>query len=169
MASIFYKNGDATNPYIEENETHIMICHICNNLGRWGTGFTSALDKKWNEPRKKYIELITEFNRLNKDVMGAIIPANVEDNITVMNMVAQDGVKGPNNPTPINYKALEIALSTVTHNINSYYKNVSSIHMPKIGAGLAGGDWNEIEPMIQKQLVDPLNIDINVYEINSKK
>ena len=37
----------------------------------------------------------------------------------------------------------------------------ASVHMPKIGTGLAGGDWAVIEPIIQEQLQ---GIPVFVYE-----
>lgn len=38
----------------------------------------------------------------------------------------------------------------------------ASVHMPKIGAGLAGGRWEIIEKMIRGTLVKE-NIDTTVY------
>lgn len=37
--------------------------------------------------------------------------------------------------------------------LNSVYKN-KTIGMPKIGAGLAGGDWNKIEKIIKKEMTN---------------
>ena len=36
----------------------------------------------------------------------------------------------------------------------------ASVHMPRIGCGLAGGKWEEIEPIITRQLSEK---DITVY------
>jgi hypothetical protein len=30
----------------------------------------------------------------------------------------------------------------------------ASVHMPRIGCGLAGGPWQEIEPLIRRNLTD---------------
>lgn len=40
----------------------------------------------------------------------------------------------------------------------------ASIHMPRIGCGLAGGDWRIIEAIIQVSLIDP-GIDVTVYDL----
>jgi O-acetyl-ADP-ribose deacetylase (regulator of RNase III) len=44
------------------------------------------------------------------------------------------------------------------------YEHNASIHMPRIGCGLAGGDWREIEPVIQDELAGR-NHDVTVYDL----
>lgn len=48
---------------------------------------------------------------------------------------------------PIDYEALTLCM----RKINSQFKE-KHIGLPKIGAGLAGGDWNKIERIIEKEL-----------------
>jgi O-acetyl-ADP-ribose deacetylase (regulator of RNase III) len=55
-----------------------------------------------------------------------------------------DGVK-----TPIDYEALTLCM----RKINNVFKN-KHIGLPKIGAGLAGGDWNRIQSIIRSELID---------------
>src|SRR5437899_2936801 len=38
-----------------------------------------------------------------------------------------------------------------------------SIHMPRIGCGLAGGDWSRIEPLINEYLCDQ-GLSVTVYD-----
>ena len=40
-----------------------------------------------------------------------------------------------------------------------------SIHAPKFGAGLAGGDWKQIEGFVQRCLVDK-GLDVTIYEFD---
>ena len=44
-----------------------------------------------------------------------------------------------------------------------------SIHMPRIGCGLAGGDWKTIENIIQRTFVDIANVDVYVYDLKEQK
>ena len=60
---------------------------------------------------------------------------------------------------PIDYEALTLCLRKMNHN----FKNLK-IGLPKIGSGLAGGEWEKIEKIIQKELRD---CDITV--VNYKK
>lgn len=42
----------------------------------------------------------------------------------------------------------------------------ASVHMPRIGCGLAGGTWEEIEPIIQRTSC-AAEIDVFVYDLGS--
>jgi O-acetyl-ADP-ribose deacetylase (regulator of RNase III) len=39
----------------------------------------------------------------------------------------------------------------------------ASVHMPRIGCGLAGGEWSRIEPFIKEHLCDP-GVSVTVYD-----
>jgi O-acetyl-ADP-ribose deacetylase (regulator of RNase III) len=39
----------------------------------------------------------------------------------------------------------------------------ASVHMPRIGCGLAGGDWSKVEPLITRRLTDK-GIAVYVYD-----
>lgn len=145
---IKYLKGDATEPIGEGVK---LIVHICNNKNRWGAGFVLALSKKWKDPEEKY--------RMYKNKLGEIKLVQVEKDIIVVNMIAQEGT-GPNNQgnPPIRYNALKTCLEKV----NKVAVNVNAtVHMPRIGAGLAGGDWNVIEQIIKERLT----VDTFVYDL----
>ena len=37
--------------------------------------------------------------------------------------------------------------------------------MPRIGCGLAGGDWKTIENIIQRTFIDIADVDVYVYDL----
>jgi hypothetical protein len=77
--------------------------------------------------------------------------------ITVANMVAQGH---PSQQIPIRYEALRIALEKVAaHALEIKAK----VHMPKIGTGLARGDWKFIQEIIEQELCSK-GIEVFVYE-----
>ena len=39
----------------------------------------------------------------------------------------------------------------------------ASVHMPRIGCGLAGGEWSQIEPLIDKTLI-AAGVNVYVYD-----
>ncbi|THA79646.1 hypothetical protein E6R60_03350 [Streptomyces sp. A0642] len=41
----------------------------------------------------------------------------------------------------------------------------ASVHMPRIGCGLAGGTWSRIEPLIEKRLTGR-GIPVTVYDFD---
>lgn len=50
---------------------------------------------------------------------------------------------------PLDYEALTLCMRKINHRFNGQH-----IGLPLIGAGLAGGDWNRILPIIQTELKD---------------
>lgn len=149
---ITYFRGDATNPQIPGGK---MIIHICNDIGAWGKGFVMALSRRWPEPEKTY----KTFYEVWKPPLGQIQLVPVEKDITVINMIAQKGIISKTNPKPLDLKALDFCLTSVSAHAR---EAKASIHMPRIGCGLAGGKWEEVEPLINKRLY---GLNIFVYDL----
>jgi O-acetyl-ADP-ribose deacetylase (regulator of RNase III) len=53
---------------------------------------------------------------------------------------------------------LETGLNAVAEQAR---KLSATVHMPRIGCGLAGGEWSKVEAIVNKTLVD---IDVCVYD-----
>lgn len=160
MEKIKYITGDATDPQAEGQK---IIVHVCNNVGAWGAGFVMALSNKWKEPEAAY-RAQTEYN------LGEIDIVHVEDDIAVCNMIGQENTIGRNNNAslpPIRYVAIEYALKQIVFNWHFASMNTDkpfSIHMPRIGSGLAGGNWNIIEAIIEETLCKA-GIEVTVYDL----
>lgn len=156
MRAIQYLVGDATNP---KAQGYRLIVHICNDLGSWGQGFVLALSRKWDAPEAAYLN----WHRSQKDFqLGEIQEIPVEENLSVIHMIAQKGVTldALGNP-PIRYQALEACLTKVAE---IAMERQASIHMPRIGCGLAGGHWEEIEPILARTLLIK-DIPVFVYDL----
>ncbi len=152
---IEYLKGDATAPFVEGNK---IIVHVCNDVGGWGKGFVMAVSKRWKEPEIKYREWFAGKDNFQ---LGEVQFINVETGLWVANVIGQHKIntdeKG--NP-PIRYDAIEAGLKKVgvfAASVNA------SVHMPRIGCGLAGGTWDKIEPLIMETLVKN-KIAVSVYD-----
>ena len=146
MNKIYYITGDATEP--QGNGVKIIV-HICNDVGAWGAGFVMALSKKWKYPEEHY-RSIKEYN------LGDVYFVSVGNNIYVANMIAQHGVNVNSvGIPPIRYDAVKKTLLRV--NLTAQQLG-ASIHMPRIGCGLAGGDWNIIEKIVQENVQVPVTV-----------
>lgn len=156
MATIRYIQGDAMQPQAKGNR---VIAHVCNDLGGWGKGFVMAISKRWPEPEAAYRVWHRERSK-NDFGLGAIQLVQVEPYIWVANMVAQRGMKTGSNGPPIRYEAVRACLKTLA--IEASRLGVS-VHMPRIGCGLAGGRWEQIEPIILEELVSQ-GVDVTVYD-----
>lgn len=148
---IRYVRGDATHPI---DAGRVIVAHICNDIGVWGLGFVLAVSKRWPEAEAAY--------RLGRDGirLGTVQFVDVGSDTVVANMIAQYGVRRAGLPPPIRYNALKKCLTLVgdyalTHG--------SSVHMPRIGCGLACGKWTMVEPIVAETLSDR-GVSVTVYD-----
>ncbi|HVI39649.1 MAG TPA: hypothetical protein VM577_03230 [Anaerovoracaceae bacterium] len=163
-----YKAGDATIP---ESAGHRIIMHICNDIGGWGRGFVLALSKRWKKPEEEYRRW---FRGQINFKLGAIQEVEVQSDTTVINMIAQrDVVADENGVQPLRLEALETCLDKVGE---LAVKNGSSIHAPRIGAGLAAGiadgydkdTWAQVETLIIEKLIKR-GINVTIYDLPPTK
>lgn len=151
MAKLEYAIGDATNPQVDGEK---IICHICNDKGRWGAGFVLALSKKWPEPEHNYLNMSSRC-------LGDATFTAVDNDITVVNMIAQHDTQFDNEGNaPVRYGALYKCLDKVAR--YARISNNASVHMPLIGCGLAGGYWPAVKSIITETLLDA-GVDVYVY------
>lgn len=148
--------GDATRPVGAGNK---LIVHICNDVGAWGKGFVMALSARWKEPEAQYRAWAKSGEVFE---LGAVQQVQVEPDIWVVNMIAQHGIrKAPDGTPPIRYEALTEALKGVYLLATQYS---ATVHMPRIGAGLAGRDWEIIAGIIEDELCNN-GIEVIVYDL----
>jgi O-acetyl-ADP-ribose deacetylase (regulator of RNase III) len=75
-------------------------------------------------------------------------------------MVAQKGIVSAGNPKPIKYDALKECLEKAGSEMSKFN---CSVHIPRIGCGLAGGTWEEVEPIIEQELLKR-GLNVTVYD-----
>ena len=156
MADIRYLKGDATRPQAKGNR---IVAHVCNDLGGWGKGFVLAVSKRWPGPEAAY-RACHRDRAANDFGLGAVGIVPVEPYIWVANMVAQRGMKTGSNGPPIRYEALRECLGKLAREAE---RLGASVHMPRIGCGLAGGRWEMVEPLILDELAAK-GIGVTVYD-----
>jgi len=156
MNTIRYVKGDATCPQAKGTK---IICHVCNDLGGWGKGFVLAVSKRWEEPEAEYRAWHHGGDKGGFE-LGAVQFVQVEDYIWVANMIGQRGMKRGSSGPPIRYEAIAKCLEQVAAKAKDLG---ASVHMPRIGCGLAGGEWSKIEPIIEQSLISK-GIQVVVYD-----
>lgn len=162
---IAYVKGDATQPIGDGKK---FIVHVCNDRGGWGAGFVLALSARWNGPEQCY----RWAHRYEPESfkLGSIQRVWVQSGIEVINMIAQKGYGKANSrqhrssdegdsEIPLQFDHLEHCLQQVGDIVRL---EGASVHMPRIGCGLAGGKWEDVEPIIERTLHD---IDVRVYDL----
>jgi O-acetyl-ADP-ribose deacetylase (regulator of RNase III) len=150
--------GDATLP-LEEGT---VIAHVCNDIGGWGAGFVVPLGNRYPNARQRYYEWSKGEDENLPFSLGNVQFVHVERWVFVANMIGQRGIFSENGEPPIRYDAIRECLQKVRafckeHNFN--------VQMPKIGSGLAGGDWAIISQIVREELSDK-GIDVTVLTID---
>jgi O-acetyl-ADP-ribose deacetylase (regulator of RNase III) len=150
--------GDATSPQATGPK---IIAHVCNDVGGWGRGFVVAISRRWPEPEREYRQW--HRRRAENDFqLGAVQLVPVQRDIWVANMVGQHGIKRSSSGPPIRYDAMDRCL----HALAGHAMRLgASVHMPRIGTGLAGGKWEQIEPLIDAALIQR-GVDVTVYDFD---
>lgn len=152
--SLNYIKGDVTQP---AGAGPKVICHVVNDQGGWGAGVVLAISRRWPEPEVHYRKWAAgpDF------VLGMIQPVRVASGLWVMNMLAQRGYWNGNPATPaMCYETLRTCLNKTALWTRG---RGASIHCPRFGAGLAGGNWNVIEQIIKDELVGA-GLSVTVYD-----
>ncbi|MFZ4188001.1 macro domain-containing protein [Streptomyces pseudogriseolus] len=156
MSGITYLRGDATVPSVKGVR---IVAHVCNDIGGWGKGFVLALSRRWPEPEAAY--RAWHRDRAAGDFgLGAVQLVQVERYVWVANMIGQRGVRTGSKGVPVRYEAIDTALGRLAGHARELG---ASVHMPRIGCGLAGGTWSRVEPLVEERLVRR-GIPVTVYD-----
>ncbi len=144
------KTGKSKNKY---------IFHACNNVGKWGGDFAKSLSKFDKRPEEKYREFCSIYETWpdsRKFLLGKINVTPLNDNLIIINAIAQNGVRSPANKIPVKYTALVDAMRAARAIADKDFE----FHCPKFGSDQAGGDWDFIEILIKEVWTTHIN---NVY------
>lgn len=156
MSEITYVRGDATAPHGKGVK---LIAHVCNDLGGWGKGFVVAVSRRWAEPEAAYRRWHRERSG-NDFGLGAVQFVQVAGRLWVANMVGQRGMRTGSKGVPVRYEAIGTALGALA---DKALELGASVHMPRIGCGLAGGTWSRVEPLIEERLI-ARGVAVTVYD-----
>ena len=161
MGNIHYVIGDATNPLGDGNK---IIAHVCNDCNAWGKGFVLAINKAFgNRPMEEFRRASESLRISSNSLLGTIQIVKVCKGIYVCNMIAQHGINGGGMQytIPLRYDALGECLKQLA---DKAIELKASVHMPRIGCGLAGGSWDKVEEKIRTYLLDK-GVSVIVYDL----
>lgn len=135
---IEYIKGDL----LQTGVKHIM--HGCNSHGVMGSGVAKVIREKYPQA---YNDYIFKYNNYGLE-LGDVIVSVQDDGKVIHNAITQRDYGRDISRVYVSYWAI----AEVFRNINS--RGIKEIAMPKIGAGLANGDWNVISAIIENTLID---------------
>lgn len=130
-----------------------FIASGCNSRNSNGSGLAKSLAEKWPQVKTSYHDFYAERDYLN---LGEIRPVKVGENLYVVNMITQDNF-GYDGGLYVSYAAIEIAFDSLVKSINRFGLE-KTIHVPKIGCGLAGGDWEVVKEILGRVIPDDFEL-----------
>lgn len=136
-----------------------VIGHGCNCFNTMGSGIAREIREKLNDAWK--IDQQTLYGDKNK--LGTITYVDCEYNqkrLTVVNCYTQ--YKFGHIEVYADYDAIKSCMTLIK---NTFSKNLK-LGFPKIGAGLARGDWNIISKIIHDVFDDR---DVYIFELNTTR
>lgn len=166
MPVLTYLKGDVTQPILDR----CVIAHVCNDIGVMGSGVAKAISDKWPDVRKGYLDWFNLNQKSNLEYDQKFQLGNIQICVVdfegenplkvVVNMIAQHSIITRGEKKPIRYDALRLCLYQV---YTFCSQNNFTLHMPMIGSGLAGGDWNIIEQIIKNEM----EVDTYIYQLKN--
>lgn len=121
-----------------------VIVHGCNCFCRMKRGIAPQMANAFG---CDYFPMEKPSLRGDINKLGNIDSYQVNDTLIVVNAYTQ--YEWSTETKPFDYEAFTLCMRKINHTFKGKH-----IGLPQIGSHLAGGDWNLIKPIIQKELKD---------------
>lgn len=118
-----------------------------------------ALSRRWPEPERDYRAWHRQ-RPANGFRLGAVRLIQVKPDVWVANMVAQHGTRRGSGGPPVRYEAIADCLRALAPRV---LELGATVHMPRIGCGLAGGKWERVQPIVESELL-ARGVRVTVYD-----
>ena len=146
-----YRKGDLF------SVTEGIIAHGCNAQGVMGSGVARIVRDKYPTAYKLYLHKHTTEGLTLGDVQVATVS---ESKLYIANMITQE-FYGKSGKRFVSYDAVDDCFA----NLMARNMRGLTINIPKIGAGLGGGDWNIIEAIIKSNIDNYTDQKVVVWEL----
>jgi O-acetyl-ADP-ribose deacetylase (regulator of RNase III) len=142
------------------------IGHGCNAQGVMGSGVALAIKNKHPNAYLEYVRAIKSWNEQDIAPLGKFVAARSNDKV-ILNLITQQFF-GRDGQRYVNYSAIKKSLLRAIRFIDSYgpLNQERKIAIPKIGAGLGGGDWEEIVKILT-EFENDYNFEFVVYSLET--
>jgi O-acetyl-ADP-ribose deacetylase (regulator of RNase III) len=165
MAKISYATGDALIPQIQAGDRYIVHCVNCRGI--MGAGIAAQIKRRWPIVYTLYDALLRVKTPL--EVLGTIQVVDIFPGLKVCNLFGQydmgNTIVGDVTIPAVDYRAIHLGFAHLKKYIID--NGGGTIHMPRLGCGLAGGDWNHIEDILH-QVFDNCDVEIMVYDFTPR-
>ena len=157
---IVYVTGDVRQPRAQGK---CIIAHVVNDkTPNWGAAFGRTVREAWPIAQEEFQRWVRDEPKVLK--LGNIFHTQINPTLSIFQLICQRGY-GPSEIPRIRYLALKQCLQELT---SFALDQKASIHMPRIGAGEAGGSWALISQLIDETLC-VAGLHVTVYDLPGTK
>lgn len=130
------------------------IVHGCNAQGVMGSGVALAVKNKYPGAYKSYRRQYDEHGL----VLGNVYSFEATPTLVIWNAITQEGFGQPTRNC--SYDAIENCFRLIDQSITGGWHDnvVDELHIPLIGAGLGGGNWEIIREIIEQTVTVPTTL-----------
>lgn len=137
---------------IDQNKRTVII-HGCNTFLTMGAGIAKYISKKY--PQVLDADKTTVYGSRNK--LGSYSIAKITPNLHILNCYTQHHYRRFHHSVLADYDAIRSCLNKINIEYDGW-----EIRSPKIGCGLAGGNWNVVSKIFEQEL---FNQNVIIYFI----
>lgn len=137
------------------------IVHGCNAQGVMGSGVALAVKRKYPGAFESYIQEYETFGLK----LGSSYPWCQSDELVIWNAITQEGFGAPTRNCSYDaiqscFEQINFVMSSIVPNETAMFgsKSPLEIHIPAIGAGLGGGNWEIIREIIEQTVTFPTTL-----------
>lgn len=146
VGKLQYIHGDLFNTKRE------IIAHGCNTKGGFGSGVAGQIARLYPLARTAYFEKFKKEGWSLGEIQVVPINGKIIVNLATQNKYGRSGIY-------VDYDACKQAFNNLFRYAEMHWLNIA---MPKIGSGLAGGEWCEVELQLLKAL-ESHEVEVDVY------
>jgi O-acetyl-ADP-ribose deacetylase (regulator of RNase III) len=133
------------------------IVHGCNAQGVMGSGVALAVKEKYPEVFKDYRDRYENPTRFGLTLGEAYAVTIQGTKLTVWNAITQEGFG--RGVRQVSYDAIQTCFAKIDNLAKQYADYFpAEIHIPAIGAGLGGGNWEIIREIIEQTVTIPTTL-----------
>lgn len=139
------------------NETRGILVHGVNCQGKMGKGIALEIRKRYPQVFDSYLEFGNKVFWKPSLLLGGVDFVSITPDLIVVNAFTQEDY-GSDGRRYVDYDAIDRCFSQIKQ---CALRTGLPVKYPRIGSGLAGGDWNIISVIIDANLSP--NIDQTLF------
>lgn len=138
-----------------------IVVHGCNAQSVMGSGIAQTIRSKYPQVFEDYRNALRGFDSHNN--LGRVVTTQVGDELYIYSAITQEFYGRNPDVKYVSYDAMDRAFETIAL-LATPQPRIQSlpIYYPKIGSGLANGNWNVIQEIINHRL-DKLEHHLVIY------